>query len=143
MTTTKRCATCTEEKDRSAFSPDGRKRDGLYGSCRQCRADKQQSKRGRSDLRERQGQHFKARYGITVEDYDVLLAEQGGKCAVCGEVPSHRLHVDHDHETGRVRGLLCTWCNKGLGSFRDDPDKLLSAAAYLIQQRDVLTEVTA
>ena len=140
--TTKRCATCQEDKSRTSFSPDGRKGDGLQGSCRQCRATTERSKRGKRDLRERQGHHFKARYGITVDDYDRLLGEQGGKCAVCGDTPEHRLHVDHDHDTGRVRGLLCTWCNKGLGAFRDNPDKLLGAAAYLLQQQNVLTEVT-
>lgn len=54
-------------------------------------------------------------YGITSSDYDVILAWQNGRCAGCGTLPkSRRLHVDHDHKTGEVRGLLCFPCNSGL-----------------------------
>lgn len=77
-------------------------------------------------------------YGITVEQYDAMLAEQGGVCALCGKPPAmnggpsgNRLHVDHDHETGRVRALLCSTCNISLGGFRDDPVLLRKAADYL------------
>jgi len=58
-----------------------------------------------------------------------LLAEQGGLCAICREAPA--AHVDHDHATGRVRGLLCFNCNGALGQFRDRPDLMLRAYAYL------------
>jgi hypothetical protein len=74
-------------------------------------------------------------YGITAEQYAALLAEQDGKCAICrtDDWPSkdRAPHVDHDHVTGRVRGLLCGICNNGLGSFRDDPARLRAAAEYL------------
>lgn len=75
--------------------------------------------------------HYK--YGMTIEDYDRMFAEQNGGCAICGGTPTRteHLHVDHDHETGRIRGLLCDSCNLGLGKFRDDPDVLAKAAAYL------------
>jgi hypothetical protein len=73
-----------------------------------------------------------AQYGLTVDAYDALLAEQGGCCAICGDPPGKRpLAVDHDHETGDVRGLLCLPCNTGLGLFRDDLERLAAAAAYL------------
>lgn len=58
-----------------------------------------------------------------------MLAEQGGRCAVCAERPAE--HVDHDHVTGKVRGLLCFNCNGGLGQFRDDPQILELAIEYL------------
>jgi hypothetical protein len=60
---------------------------------------------------------LKRRYGITVEDYDRMLEGQGGVCALCKETCSKgtRLCVDHDHDSGRVRGLLCDSCNRGLG----------------------------
>lgn len=74
---------------------------------------------------------FRRRYGITVEKYDALLAEQGGGCAICHEVPKKVLRVDHDHGTGEVRGLLCHQCNVGLGFFKDDPERLRSAVEYL------------
>lgn len=71
------------------------------------------------------------RYGITPAQYEELLAAQGGACAICRVVPNKRLHVDHDHRTGAVRGLLCSECNLGLGKFRDSVEVLQSALSYL------------
>jgi hypothetical protein len=87
---------------------------------------------------------FRWKYGITHDEYDQRLADQGGRCAICGGTdPRGRkggelFAVDHDHETGAVRGLLCIPCNSGLGQFGDDPDTMLSAATYVMQTRDVL-----
>ncbi len=69
-------------------------------------------------------------YGITVEDYDAMLLAQDGRCAVCDR-PMFGPHIDHDHVTGEVRGLLCRACNQGLGIFEDDVDRLLGALTYL------------
>lgn len=72
--------------------------------------------------------------------YDQLLAKQGGKCAICGEEANgNRLAVDHNHETGEIRGLLCHQCNTGLGSFRDNPQLLKQAIAYL-GEKGVITQ---
>lgn len=70
---------------------------------------------------------------MTIEDYDRMLAAQGGGCAICGRPPRDdiSLHVDHDHETERIRGLLCFPCNNTLGDFNDDPVRLYAAANYL------------
>ena len=77
------------------------------------------------------------KYGISDEDYRNLLFTQGGRCAVCGLPPSKkRLSVDHDHATGRVRGLLHGSCNIGIGSFSDDPGRLILAARYLILSKE-------
>lgn len=74
-------------------------------------------------------------YGITLEDYDQRLDRQGGGCAICGAEPwtqKHgRLHVDHDHKTSEVRGLLCFDCNVALGAFKDNQTRLLRAISYL------------
>lgn len=71
-------------------------------------------------------------YGLSVEDYLTLLSKQGGVCAICGVAPTTRkLAVDHNHDTGKNRGLLCDNCNNGLGRFKDDPTRLRSAASYL------------
>ena len=72
------------------------------------------------------------RQGVTLKEYDRMLAKQGGVCAICGEPPAKiRLAVDHCHTTGKVRGLLCLRCNMGLGYFTDDPAKLEAAIEYL------------
>lgn len=77
-------------------------------------------------------EHLMNRYGITYETYLSMLEEQGGVCAVCSAPPGRRvLCVDHNHETGRVRGLLCSNCNAGIGMLGDDPDRLESAITYL------------
>ena len=74
------------------------------------------------------------KFGITLEDYNQMFADQEGHCAICGV---HQLDVsltfavDHDHKTGEVRGLLCRHCNVGLGHFRDDTTLLAKAIAYL------------
>lgn len=72
-------------------------------------------------------------YGLSPEQFSQLEAEAGGRCQLCGEEPetARGLHIDHCHETGRVRGLLCTHCNRGLGGFRDRPDLLAKAIEYL------------
>lgn len=80
-------------------------------------------------------------FGITVADYEAMLESQGGRCAlfaVCGSTEPgagrKRWHVDHDHETGKVRALLCNGCNLGIGHFQDSPELLLKAAQYLASQ---------
>jgi len=73
--------------------------------------------------------HLRRRYGITAEHFDQMLAEQGGLCAICRDAPAE--HVDHDHATARIRGLLCFNCNGALGQFRDRTDLMLRAVAYL------------
>jgi hypothetical protein len=76
-----------------------------------------------------------AQYGITCADYERMLQAQFGGCAICGRGQSRssddNLYIDHCHKTGRVRGLLCTACNAGLGQFQDDPKLLRRAARYL------------
>lgn len=73
------------------------------------------------------------RYGITVADYDQMLVAQNGVCKICRQVcvTGRSLSVDHCHETGKVRGLLCASCNNGLGRFKDNALLLRAAAEYL------------
>lgn len=72
----------------------------------------------------------KSKYGITQEDYLEMLLNQGGVCAICGEA-GVMLCIDHDHATGKIRGLLCAHCNHGLGKFKDRRDLLARASEYL------------
>ena len=70
-------------------------------------------------------------YGLSVEDYENLLKESGGVCAICKNKPEKRLHIDHCHNTGKIRKLLCITCNSGLGMFKDDVNLLAKAIKYL------------
>ena len=70
-------------------------------------------------------------YGLSMEQYEALLAKQGGVCAICAKPPAEPPVVDHCHGTGKVRGLLCRNCNSGLGLFGDDHGLLAAAIAYL------------
>ena len=71
------------------------------------------------------------KYGLTLDDFRDLLVGQAGRCLVCLRVPPTDLVVDHDHATGRVRGLLCQRCNRMLGQVDERPDILRSAIRYL------------
>jgi hypothetical protein len=73
--------------------------------------------------------------GVSKEEFLRLLGEQGSLCAICGAWIDESAHVDHDHESGTVRGLLCRACNVGLGQFGDDPKRLVLAAEYLLRPR--------
>jgi hypothetical protein len=77
--------------------------------------------------------HLRKDYGITIEQYDAMLAAQGGVCAICKKprANGHRLHVDHNHTTGEVRGLLCVTCNSAIGTLKEDPTLFAAALAYL------------
>jgi hypothetical protein len=143
----KLCVSCEEDKDRSEFGRARGRIDGRKSYCKECArkghaawADQNKKKLAeyarcyrlnnpdyglRIDLRRA--------YGLELEDYKKLLDQQDGTCAICKGTCSRnpRLSVDHCHETGQVRGLLCNDCNLGLGKFRDDRDLLLTAAAYL------------
>jgi len=80
-------------------------------------------------------------YGISLEEFKALKEAQGGVCAICKGPPKGRgaknkdFTVDHDHDTGKVRGLLCGHCNRGIGMFLDDPQRLRAAAAYLEEEK--------
>ncbi len=86
------------------------------------------------DPKKKQEQNWKARYGMTRRAYDRLLKYQNGVCAVCGGPPDTEdnvLAIDHDHETGKVRGLLCKACNTALGNAKDDPERLARLRLYV------------
>ena len=88
--------------------------------------------------------YLQRKYRVSIEEYEAMLARQGGGCGICGQPPSGRisLHVDHDHQTGRVRALLCFKHNNALGDFDDDPYLLRAALRYVEPpvERDLLIE---
>lgn len=113
----KLCRTCGEVKPHSEWHRNATASDGLATRCKACRAE-----RGRQD-------HLKRQYGITEAERDELIASQGGVCCIC--LAAAPEHVDHCHKTGRVRGVLCFSCNAALGQFKDRPDAIRRAAAYV------------
>ncbi len=124
----KRCSRCHAWKSYDEFPRNRRSKDGFHCYCKPCH-----NRIGREYKRRRYGgtrhYHLRHRYGITVADVERLIAEQAGVCPICLRPKPN--HVDHDHATGRVRGILCFGCNGGLGQFGDDVDRLIRAIAYL------------
>jgi hypothetical protein len=157
----KRCKKCGETKPLSEFYRATGMKDGHRSECKACHKTKQQrwyqenrqhaiaqvkawqqankehlhayrrEYRQRRKAEERDA-YLRRTFGITQADYDALLDAQGGGCAICGKRPGKiALHVDHDHETGEIRGLLCVGCNNALGRFHDDVALLLRAIGYV------------
>lgn len=146
QTGTKWCPTCKVEKPLAAYTvyKIGKRKGHPAGSCKECRTVLHKTrKRADPTIYERieWPSKLKKLYGITVEQYDTLLAEQNGACAVCGSKSSYsrnyrstaraKLSVDHCHATGKIRGLLCTRCNRALGLIGDNIETALRMSEYL------------
>ena len=124
------CGHCKEWKPVDRFSPSKQTRTGLSSLCKECRASYRETNTDKlRDVR------LKRMYGITESYYQELLKQQNGKCAICGKPESEnrnkKLHIDHDHETGKVRALLCNNCNRGLGLLGDSKENLMALVSYL------------
>ncbi|MFG2498972.1 endonuclease VII domain-containing protein [Streptomyces sp. NPDC048441] len=113
----KRCPQCCEVKPHSAWERNKSSSDGWASYCRECRAERNRIS------------YFQRKYGLTPAELDQLIASQHGVCCICLAAPAE--HVDHCHETGKVRGVLCFSCNAALGQFKDRPDAIRRAAAYV------------
>ncbi|MGW6458644.1 endonuclease VII domain-containing protein [Streptomyces sp. NPDC055078] len=113
----RRCPQCCEVKPHSEWERNKTSRDGWASYCKVCRA-----------ARNRES-YFRRKYGITEADRDEMISSQMGICCICLAAPA--AHVDHCHETGKVRGVLCFNCNSAIGKLGDDPDTVRRAAAYL------------
>ena len=136
----KTCPKCGETKSLDSFSKNKSRRDGRDSWCRACKASGKKAAY-KTDPTGRRKSHLKSRYKITPEGYEDLLCLSDSRCMICGlpaviqkERTGRFLCVDHDHETGKVRGLLCDLCNKGLGAFRDDLTLLRKATNYLSER---------
>ncbi len=82
---------------------------------------------------------LKKKYGITQEQWQEAFVRQGGVCAICKQHQRYQsLATDHDHKTGKFRGLLCVQCNRGLGRFFDSPIRLRNAAEYILKSRQTV-----
>ena len=144
----KLCRDCEQVKPSTEFTHSRSRRDGLNHYCKACSRARGRARyqKASSDYKQRRveaayARKLKAQYNLTVEAYQERLAAQGGVCLICQRPPedevfnNKRLCVDHDHETGKVRGLLCNSCNAAIGRMRDDPERLRRAIAYLSDQQ--------
>ena len=131
-----RCSGCGEYKPRGAFWTDRANLHGIQGICKACRAVRYPSRTQPFDAQKRVNLK---RYGITLEEYELMHSAQGGVCAICEKPETARnpkggvksLAVDHCHTTGRVRALLCQNCNRGIGHLQESPELLSAASQYL------------
>lgn len=138
----KRCPDCEEVLPLDAFVRNKRQKDGVGAYCRPCQNARVTESRQRLHGGSRQ-YHLKRRYGIGAADVEEMLDSQGWACPICATtLTANTCHVDHDHKTGAVRGILCFKCNGGLGQFRDDPATLVQAAAYLRRAAMPLVDAT-
>lgn len=134
----KTCAKCKATKACSEFNKRKKASDGLDTWCRDCNKASC-SAYNQSDVGQQKAhQRNIEKYGISVEQYNKLLVDQHGVCAICHQNEKHfsRLSVDHCHETGRVSGLLCNNCNRGIGLLNDSVTQLFNAWRYLDGPRE-------
>lgn len=133
---TKKCPNCGETKLVDQFNRNQAQYDGLKPWCRVC--DKKQ-KKDAYIMPLNRNSYLVKNYGLTLEEYNMRLEAQNEVCLICEE-PCIRLNlcVDHDHTTGKVRGLLCYSCNLAIGNMKDKPDLLRKAADYLEQFESVI-----
>lgn len=124
------CKSCGEtDRDKFYVNKKGYK---SVSTCRECHKKKCMERWHATPEIDRQASRA-YKYGITPEQFKEMYKQQDGKCKICNEVPSTKrgLHVDHCHDTGKVRGLLCHGCNVALGSFKEDVKLLEKAIEYL------------
>jgi hypothetical protein len=148
----KKCTNCKKNLFISDFSPNSNSNLGFTSHCKVCRAKKEADRRKNPQYKEKIKKYkldpankrrtkdsaLKRLFGISIEEYDKMFQKQNGVCAICyrKEVASHirSLAVDHCHKTGKVRGLLCTSCNQGIGHLKDSVVLLENAIRYLTEK---------
>jgi hypothetical protein len=132
----KKCAKCGEQKPLSNFR---KKVDGKFGVGAQCKICINLKQAPNKSYRHLKGydryknNHFLKNYKITLQEVNEIIKNQGFKCAICEKhlTPGKQTHLDHCHDSNKIRGVLCTTCNVGLGMFKDSLLLLKSALNYL------------
>lgn len=134
-TRTKRCPKCSEVKDVDLFYRSKTAKDNCSSYCKKCQNLRSTSyARNNKDKIPTTGYSLRTRYGITSADYEELLKAQDYKCAICEREQcktGRNFAVDHNHETNKIRGLLCSNCNVGIGNLKDSIPLLRKSIDYL------------
>lgn len=123
------CSRHSEWLPADKFSISARRSTGVQSYCKECMKDY-----ARENRRQTKNTSLSHKFGISIEEYDLLLDAQNFECAICTidmDDVQKEFAVDHDHATGKIRGLLCERCNHGLGHFKDDIVRLQAAIDYL------------
>ena len=131
--TEKYCYVCKRILPEGSFAKNVTKTDEVRPECRECDNKQRRERKQREKERDPEAwrdKYLKKKYGISLQDYNKMVTEQEGLCWICEKESD--LVVDHDHDTGKVRGLLCSLCNTSLGGFKDSTDSLYKAIDYLI-----------
>jgi hypothetical protein len=129
---TKKCSTCHCEKELKDFPTHSYTKSGCRSECKTCAAKKGLIYKSQHQV-ESVAAARKRKYGITKTDFDKLLIIADNKCQICGTYFDAKVvpHIDHSHETGAVRGILCRACNSGIGFLQDNPILVARALSYL------------
>lgn len=129
------CNLCNLYKDTSEFYTNSYIKRGFEYSCKNCVKEKKRKNNSTFGNRKRNINFRYKQYGLSEEQYQIMRVSQNFRCMVCGkhesEIPKKVLNVDHNHKTGKVRGLLCTNCNVTLGLIEESKDRLLKLIEYL------------
>ena len=132
--TMKMCRVCKIVQPFKNFYSQSRVKGHIASRCKKCSSvrHKEYANKNKDKIQKRHAVYWrKHKYGLTQEEYKDMILSQNNECAICKK-PSHKtLHIDHDHKTGKVRGLLCSTCNTGIGFFNEDIDSLTNAVKYL------------
>jgi hypothetical protein len=139
MISLKKCNRCLEEfpTTREYFYTSKRNNDNLTYICIKCTKKKVKKWREENDeynKKKKRIYHLETTYGITIDEYNKFFEQQKGRCKICGKHQKNfknALHVDHDHKTGKIRGLLCGNCNRTLGYFNENPLIFIKMAKYV------------
>lgn len=128
------CTSCAKEREDDHFEG---KNGTILKNCLRCRTHRLKSnQRIRENDPERMaGYRRRYHYGISPEEYESFWTTQEGKCAICVTIleRDRSTHIDHCHTTKKIRGLLCSRCNQGLGLFQEDPERFRRAVSYLLK----------
>jgi hypothetical protein len=128
------CSKCNLEKETIEFAKSGR-REGLFASlCKPCSSKKSSEWNKKNPEKRRAASRrnkLKTQYGLTVEQFESMILSQNSRCLICDA--ARKLVVDHCHKTGKIRGLLCNSCNRGIGYLQDNWVLLNKASNYVIK----------
>jgi hypothetical protein len=129
MTDSKVCTKCRVDKPLEEFYVAKKGRLGRFAHCKVCHSQYRTNNLERCKVRDRSA-HLRRTYGLDAQGFDSLLASQSGGCGICGKLKA-KMCVDHCHQTGTIRGILCGACNTAIGNLGDNVEGVTRALYYL------------